>query len=223
MPQPSTIAKNCRSMLMAIVFGLFLSGCTAATERMHPQFSEYRHAMGVMLVPVPEISIFEIMPDGSRLYHEARSRDARRMAQQALARQLRARQFSVLTVEADNNPTGEMTGVVSLFRSVNRSIQLHTFGPQVFPAKKTTFEYHLGSVTDILTANGADGMVLALGHQSGTDRPTKNWLSIAVVEPGGNVIWYGIQGDHDRFNINDTDGVGALVASTMANFWEHGS
>ena len=40
-------------------------------------------------------------------------------------------------------------------------------------------EYHLGSVADLLAATGADGMVLALGLQSGTDRPTQNWLSIA--------------------------------------------
>lgn len=223
MPPNPQIGKTCRFMLMAMLIGLFVAGCTAATERLHPQFPAYRHAMGVMLVLDPEIGIYEKLPDGSRMYHEAHSHDAQRIAQQAIVRQLRDRQFSVLTVNADTLAPGEMMSIASLFRSVNRSIQLHTFGPQHFPAKITAFEYNLGPVADILKTNGADGLVLALGHQSGIERPARNWLSIAVVEPEGRIIWYGIQGDHERFNIQDEKGLHALVASTLANFWEQGS
>ena len=212
-----------RSMLMTLVIGLFLSGCTAATERQHPRFAGYRQTMGVMLVLIPEIGIFEQLPDGSRMVQEARSQDAQQMAQEAIVSQLRDRRFVVHTADADTMSTGEMTSIRPLFRSINRSIQLHTIGPQVFPSKKTFFEYHLGSVADILEANSADGLVLAIGHQTGTDIPAGNWLSIAVVEPGGRIIWYGIYGNHEQFNIQTAEGVQALVASTMAGFWEQGS
>jgi hypothetical protein len=217
------IEKFTSFMLMAMVIGLFVSGCTAATERVHPRFPVYRHDMGEMLVLAPEIGIFEIMPDGSRIYQETRSHAARRFAKQAIVDQLRDRRFGVHPIDADTLPASEMAGLHSLFRSVNRSIQLHTIGPQVFPSKKTTFEYHLGPVTDLLRANSADGLVLVIGHQTGTDQPARNWISIAVVEPEGRIIWYGIHGDHNRFNLQTAEGMQALIASTMANFWEQGS
>jgi hypothetical protein len=78
-------------------------------------------------------------------------------------------------------------------------------------------------VSDTLKANGADGLILTLGHQTGTDQPVKNWLSIAVVEPQGRIIWYGVQGDHQAYNLQRPESVTALVANTMANFWEPGS
>jgi len=212
-----------RSLLVWLVTGLFLSACTAAIERVHPQFTRYRHGMKTMLVLVPEISIYEQLPDGSRLFDPLHSHEARQAAQEAIARQLHNRHYSVLSLGSDSMSTIDIQSVLSLFRSVNRSIQLHTIGPQPFPAKKAAFEYHLGTVADILQAHHADGLVMAIGHQTGIVRPTKNWLSIAVVEPEGRVIWYGFQGDHERFNIQNDEGVHTLVASTMANFREQGS
>jgi hypothetical protein len=212
-----------RSLLVWLATGLFLSGCTGAIERLHPQFARYRYGMETMLVLVPEISIYEQLPDGSRLFDQMHSREARHAAQAAIARQLQNRNYAVLPLDTDSMSTGDIQSVLSLFRSVNRSIQLHTIGPQLFPAKKAAFEYHLGTVADILQSYHADGLVLAIGHQTGSVRPTKNWLSIAVVEPEGRIIWYGFQGDHERFNIQNDEGVNTLVASTMANFREQGS
>ncbi len=136
MPKVTKIRDVNRFMLMVMVIGLWVSGCTAATERLHPQFPVYRQAMGTMLVLVPDISIFEVMPDGGRIYQESSSHQAQRMAQQAIEEQLKDRRFLVQPVDADTVPEGEMTSIRSLFRSVNRAIQLHTIGPQVFPSKK---------------------------------------------------------------------------------------
>jgi len=213
----------CRSLLLWLAIGLYVTGCTAALERLHPQYPHYRHAMEKMLVLVPEISIYEQLPDGSRLFEQVRSHEARLSAQQAVVEQLQNRHYSVQPLDADSMSTPEIQSVLALFRSVNRSVQLHTIGPQLFPAKKAAFEYHLGAVADILQAYHADGLVLAIGHQTGLARPTKNWLSIAVVEPEGRIIWYAFQGDHERFNIQNDEGVHTLVTSTMANFREQGS
>ena len=217
------ICNTCRSLLVWLVISLFVSGCTSAIERRHPQFPNYRQSMGKMVVLVPDICMYEQLPDGSRLFDREHSHEARQAAQQAIARQLQNRQYGVLSLGNDSMPTSEIESVRSLFRSVNRSIQLHTIGPQLFPAKIAAFEYHLGPVANILQAYHADGLVLAIGHQTGIGRPKKNWLSIAVVEPEGRIIWYGIQGDHERFNIQNEEGVNTLVTSTMANFWEQGS
>ena len=129
----------------------------------------------------------------------------------------------VQTADAKMMQLPEIRSVTSLFRSVNRCIQLHTFGPQIYPAKLSAFDYQMGPVADILKANKADGLVLALGHQLSSKRHIKNWLSIAVVEPEGSIIWYCMQGDHQNSNLQSPEGATALVAYTMANFWEPGS
>jgi hypothetical protein len=59
-----------RIILMGILIILFVSGCTCTSERLHPQFPSYRQSMGTMLVLVPEIGIFEQLPDGSRLFQD---------------------------------------------------------------------------------------------------------------------------------------------------------
>lgn len=212
-----------RFILMVGLIGLYVTGCTYTSERLHPEFPSYRHTMGVMLVLVPEIGIFEQMPDGSRLFQDIQSQEAQRNAQQSIVRQLEARHFTVQTANTRMMQSSELLSVTSLFRSVNRSIQLHTFGPQLYPSKLSAFEYHLGPVTEILKVSRADGLVLALGHQTTSGQPTKNWLSIAVVEPEGRIIWYGLQGDHQKFNLQTAEGLTALVTTTLANFWEQGS
>ncbi|MEE4113059.1 MAG: hypothetical protein V2I40_09615 [Desulfobacteraceae bacterium] len=212
-----------RFILMVSLIGLLLTGCTCASERLHPQFPSYRKSMGTMLVLVPEIGLFEQMPDGSRLFQDIESQQAQHQAQQFIVRQLEARHFKVETADTRMMRSSELLAVTSLFRSVNRSIQLHTFGPQLYPAKLDAFEFHLGPVAEILKANRADGLVLALGHQTASVQPIKNWLSIAVVEPEGRIIWYGLQGDHHRFNLQTSEGLTALVASALVNFWEQGS
>jgi len=176
-----------------------------------------------MLVLLPEIGIFEQMPDGSRLFQDTQSQEAQCKAQQSIVRELQERHFTVQTADPRMMQLPEVLSVTSLFRSVNRSIQLHTFGPQPFPAKLSAFEYDLGSVADILKANRADGLVLALGHQTASDQPSKNWLSIAVVEQEGRIIWYSLQGDHQKFNLQTSEGMTALVAATLADLWEQGS
>lgn len=223
MPKAFTDRKKHCLSLAAVVVGILVMGCTSATQRLHPDFPAYRSPMRTMLVIAPRIDIFEAMADGSHLYREALSQDAQWAAQQAVISQLQARHFTVRTADAGSAMDEELSDIVSLFRSVNRSIQLHTIGPQVFPAKRKAFDYRIGNIADVLDTYAVDGMVLMLGHQTGLERPDRNWISIAVVEPQGRIVWYGIHGDHDRFDIHLPTGMEALVATTMADFWESDS
>ena len=85
-----TIGKNHRIFLAALLAGFILTGCTSATQRLHPRFKEYRHPMGAMLVLAPDIGIFEKMPDGSSIYRDTLSHNAREVAQQAITGQCRS-------------------------------------------------------------------------------------------------------------------------------------
>lgn len=212
-----------RSILMVMLIGLCVSGCTNPSARIHPQFSNFRQPMRVMLVALPEIRILEQMPDGSRRFNAEKSRQAQHEAQEAIIQQLKARHFTVRSADADITQQLESSGVTALFRSVNRSIQLHTYGPQLFSEKIAAFEYSLGSVADILDANGADGLFVAMGHQTDSKKHTENWLSLAVAEPEGRIIWYGLQSNPQQSNPQRKKGMSVLVANIMGKFWEQGS
>lgn len=212
-----------QSIRIICLVSLIVSGCAATSERHHPQFSTYRQSMGTLLVLRPEIRIFEQLPDGSRLFQDIQSQEAQRRAQTAIIQQLSERAFTVRTVDTKALAGSEYIDTTALFRSVNRSIQLHAFGSQPFPAKLHSFEYHLGPVANMLKASGADGLVMAIGYQSGAVAPEKNWLGIAVVEPEGRIIWYNLKGNAPHFNLQTPAGISALVACVMANFWEVGS
>lgn len=209
-----------RSALILLLIVPYLPGCASTAERYHPQFAGYRQAMGVLLVLEPEIQIFELMSDGSRLYHEKLSRQAQHHALQCISRELQARRFSVRTADEPTMGKPALNDIQTLFRSVNRSIQLHTFGSQRFPDKLSAFEYQLGPVADVLKANGADALVLVLGHQTGLDPAGTHWLSVAVVNPEGHIIWYGLQGGPRPRSLHHAGGMKTLIGATMANFWE---
>ena len=202
---------------------VLVCGCASPSERVHPQFLNYRQSMGVMLLLQPEIRIFEQMPDGSQLFHESQSRQAQSNAQSSIARALRDRAFTVRTMDMQTRAEADVNDVTMLFRSVNRSIQLHTFGPQIYPDKLDNFEYSVGPVDKLLKAAGADGLVMAIGYQTGAGKPDKNWFSIAVVDPQGDVIWYHLTSAPEHFDFQHQEGISALVAETMHNFWEQGS
>lgn len=223
MQKLSNTALAGRFMPLLILISLAMSACSYTTQRLDPGFQAYRQPMGVMLVLTPEVTIMEQLPDGGRLFQTDQSHKARQIARQSIIDQLLKRRFTVKTADAQIMRQPGIKNLICLFRSVNRSIQLHTFGPQIFPTKLEAFEYGLGSVADTLKNSGADGLVLAIGYQSGADRPDRNWLSIAVVEPAGRIIWYSLQGDHLKYNLQKPASLTALVADTMAAFWESGT
>ena len=202
---------------------LFFAACSHAPNRSHPQFSTYHQSMTEILVLVPKIDIFEKMPDGSRLFDDMESQKTQRQAQEAIARQLAMRRFSIEKADDGLMQTSEVEDITSLFKPVNRAIQLHVFGPQPFPVKVKHFQYDLGPVDELLRTHGADGLVIALGHQTGERQPVQNWLSIALVEPQGRIIWYGVFGDHEKYDFGNASGISQIVEQAMESLPGRGS
>ncbi len=207
----------------AVLIGLVLSGCAGSTDRFAPQFATYRQAMHTLLLLQPEVRFFEQLPDGSRLFQDIESQAAGQQLQRSIARQLQQHGFAVATADAHTMGLAGVAEVASLYRSVNHAIRLHTFGPQIYPDKVQNFDYHLGSVSDVLQANQADGLVLVIGHQAHTTPVAQNWLAMAIVEPTGRIVWYGRRSDPRAFDLRCSDGIDRMVAGTMAHFMEPGS
>lgn len=191
-------------------------------ERKHPHFKTYRHAIIKLLVLEPEINVFEPLPDGAQLKYIDISQHLQSAAQNAIANHLAQKGFAVSKAcpDALKNPT--ISSVTTLFRAVNRSIQLHTFGPQIFPGKIKNFDYSVGSVAGILKQANADGLVLAMGYQSGSAEIKETWFSIAVSNQEGQIIWYHMLSSHPKINHRRAEGMLELVNEIMIRFWNSG-
>ena len=206
-----------------LLTGGLLIGCNHAADRYHPQFNAYRRQISSVLLLSPEIGVFEEMTDGRRMWRMEKSRQAQTVAFKAVAEALTARHYTVQSPGVPSTDHPEIQSVKALFRSVNRAIQLHTYGPQLYPAKIKDFEYEMGSVETILAPYHADALVLVVGHQIISTENPRTCLSIAVVEPGGQIIWYGMQGAREKLDLQAHTNAIALIRETLAPFWGAGT
>lgn len=211
------------SALGLLLTCILLTGCNYTSERYHPDYLEYRKQIRRVLVLHPEINIFEELDDGSMICQMDKSRDAQATAFEAVSDVLADKDYFVRPAGSETMNNDEIRSVQTLFRSVNRSIQLHTYGPQLYPAKLRDFEYEVGPVDDVLTQFEVDALVLVVGHQTLSSLRPKTWISIAVVEPGGKIIWYGMQGAKADLDLQTPTSAHSLVNETLLPFSRFGT
>lgn len=210
--------KNRIKIFHILIIGLCLLplGCTTAPERRHPNYQSHLSQIRSVLCIAPEFSVFNT--SGFNLIRqEAQSRSAAEQLNTAVVRTLSEKGFTVTTADEHTLNHSEVRSLMALFRVVNRSIQLHTYGPQLYPTKQTSFDYSLGSVNDLLDANGADALVLAVGRQTISQTAPRAWLSIAMVEPQGRIIWYSLNGAKEDLQLLNAQNAKALVTDALVN------
>ena len=218
--------KKCDGLLSTVVLlaaACFLLQCAHLPDRRSPDYPDLRPGMKHFLLLPPEINLFQELPGGKLLWQADDSRKARESTGKALSALMQAHALDVRTAGADDPHRSERMEVQALFRNVNRSIQLHTYGPQIFKTKLDRFDYSLGPVAALLAKTRSDALVCVAGHQTLSARNPKAWLSIAVVEPTGRIVWYGMQGGRTEVSLQTPDGVSDLVGQALRPFLEAGS
>jgi hypothetical protein len=193
-----------------------MSACGFSPYRYHPHYDEYRKNIQTILLLPPQIVVFQEIPEGLPMWQESASSDAVRWAEQAVGQVLASKGLTVHRADRRLSDR-EINDIQTLFVAVNRSIQLHTYGPQMFPGKLASFEYGLGSVAELLATYRADALVLTSGHQVLSQKP-RGWLSIAVVEPSGNILWYTLAQDRHNEVLKSESDLSALVESALRDF-----
>lgn len=168
----------------------------------------------------PQIAVMQDNAQGKAVWNEQASQEAVRLAEQAVRRVLISKHLTVHTADKQLNTQAEVRDIQSLYSAVNRSIQLHTFGPQIFPDKIESFDYGLGSVADLLGSHNADALVLVMGLQDLSSVQPRDWISIGVVEPAGSIIWYHMERDKQHLGMQTDAGIRALVESALGHFME---
>jgi hypothetical protein len=160
------------------------------------------------------------MPGGGLVRQEAQSRDAGVAAQKTLVRALSEHACDVRIADRHMLQSDEVMELRALYRNVNRAIQLHAYGPQLYPGRSRQIDYGVGSVSGLLKSGNADALVLITGRQTVSGHSPGTWISAAVVEPTGKIIWYGVQGTSGQDAVGGRQAVTDLTRMVIRPFLE---
>lgn len=194
---------------------VIIMGCATAPERRLPDYETHLAQIRTVLCLAPEFGVFN--PSGfTQIRQEAQSGSAGEHISTAVTQTLSEKGFAVTVADEHTLNQPEVRSLTALFRAVNRSIQLHSYGPQIYPSKQALFDYSLGPIKNLLDANGADALILAIGGQTISQTAPKTWLSIALVESRGQIIWYALHGTTEDLKALNADHAKTLVTEALA-------
>jgi hypothetical protein len=189
-----------------------------APYRTHPQFeSRVAKIKALTLVP-PAVEVYEVSPSGLSELRDDWSVQGRKNLEQALVEKFGEKQYSIRTLHVDSEIRKELAEIQALYTQVNRSVQLHSYGPQVFPEKVTQFEYGMGSIQRVVEACGTDSLVFVTGFDQVSSQDPKTYVSIAVTDSSGTILWYCVKGSKGGHELKDPFSTAMLVEEILCSF-----
>jgi hypothetical protein len=216
-----TVSRSVKLLLIPLcLFPLFCftEGCMPAPHRAHPQFeSRVAKIKALTLVP-PAVEVYELSPSGLSELRDDWCMLGRKNIEEALIEKFTSKEYSIRILRADSEVRKELAEIQALYTQVNRSIQLHSYGPQVFPEKVIRFEYGMGSVQRVLEACGTDSLVFVTGFDQVSPDNPKTYISIALVDSSGTILWYGVKGSKGGHELKDPFSTAMLVEEILSSF-----
>ena len=189
-----------------------------APHRAHPQFeSRVAKIKALTLVP-PAVEVYELSPSGLSELRDDWCMLGRKNIEEALIEKFTSKRYIIRTLRAGSEVRKELAEIQALYTQVNRSIQLHSYGPQVFPEKVTQFEYGMGSIQSVLKACGTDSLVFVTGFDQVSPDNPKTYVSIALADSSGTILWYGVKGSKGGHELKDPFSTAMLVEEMLSSF-----
>ncbi len=203
---------------LCLLFILF--GCASPAYRAHPEFEMRARNIEIPALILSDVRIYKSSPGGVVELRDDWCAIAKQNLLNALLRAFKDKHYSIKPLTTDEEIAEEMEEIQALYRAVNRSIQLHTYGPQLFPEKESNFVYSLGPIEGILRKSKADSMVFVYGFGQVATGERKALVSIAVADSSGTIVWYCVKGSLGGYDLRDPESVTALVEDIFSSFPE---
>jgi hypothetical protein len=196
---------------------MVLSGCAGTSTRTHANFrTEVQRIAAALIVPV-DITVYE-EPAGRPAQIKGQWSDiARKNLLEAVVKGLKKKNYDVRVAEAETSGSPDLKEIQNLYRAVNKSIQLHTYGPQLFPGKVSHFEYSVGPTDAFLRRERADAIMLLSGVERIKPDGQKSYVSLGVAGPSGDIIWYDMESSRGEYDLRDPVGAEMLVYGVLAS------
>ena len=208
-------------LLLVLFISHWIAACAASTDRRHPEFGNRIEPIKVLCLLPADILVYQELPDGRYIHRRDLSQVAHEEFKRAIVDELTDREYRVLTIpDSDLSRGPELQEIISLYRAVNKSIQLHTFGPDIFPTKKMHFVYSVGSLNSLRESNDADAFVFARVLHRVSDQQTSSYVSLGLADGSGTIIWYGANGFRESAAESHFDSALFLVKKILIDFPE---
>lgn len=212
--------RNTVAALLAFCLVSTAAGCSLGPCRVNPEWKTQARTIRALLVVPAEVRIYQVLPGEMMQLRRDWSETGRKNLDRAVLEGFRNRNYRVKLLKAEGDIRRKMRQILPLFRAVNKSIQLHTYGPQIFPDKLTHFDYSLGSLKGLLEKLHCDAMVFARGHGEISTGPGKTYISLALADSSGTILWYCVKGSRKNHDLRNPGSTQELVDALLSDLPE---
>jgi hypothetical protein len=197
-----------------------IAGCASKAYRINPDRAiQTEHLQALALVPA-EVSIYQVSPGGLVRLQNIWSETGRRNLNHAILQGLAKRHYTMRLLKTEKSLPPDMEQVLPLYRAVDKSIRLHTYGPQIFPDKMVHFDYSVGPLKELLKKLHCDTLLFARGYEQVSEGPRKTYMSLALADASGAILWYGVKGSRGDHDLRDSASAAKLVEGLLSDFPE---
>ena len=206
--------------LSVVCLLLITFGCALPPYRVHPEFTASVKRIQKPALMLAAVRIYEISPGGVVQVRDDWSAAGRDNLVEALSEGFKDMGFRLIPLTINEERSEDVTEIKALYKAVDKSIRLHGYGPQLFPEKLNRFVYSLGSSEKTLSRLGADSMIFVSGSAHISTSAKKAWISLAVSDSSGTILWYCVRHSADQCDLRDEKSTAQFVEDLLSSFPE---
>ncbi len=233
--------KNFLGVSSILLFLIITISCAPKVYRAHPELESRIKNVNIPGLLPPDVKIYELTAGGIKELRDEWSEKGKENVLRTIKENFNEKKFNIKILTIDEEIEEELEDIHALYRAVSRSVQLHTYGPFLFPEKQKNFDYSIGSIEKILQRLGSDAMIFVYGHDEISTGGRKaltalgviagaftgvmimprsgiTSMNIALVDTSGTILWYSMrisQGGHD---LRNPSSVSSLLKNILSDF-----
>ncbi len=190
-------------------------GCASPTYRAHPEFMSMTKNIETPGLMLPDVKMYEFSSGGVMELRDDWSATGKENVRKAILKGFEDKKYNVKPLTINEDTKEEIKEIKALYRAVNKSIQLHTYGPQLFPNKKKNFDYSLGSIQNILKDSQIDSVIFVSGFDQVKASGRSAYVSVCIADSSGAIVWYGGKGSKSGHDFRDPESTARLVGDII--------
>ena len=205
-------------LLSLLVIFFDLVGCVSPGPKVHPEFEIRVQQITKPVLMPPDVKVFEALPGGVVVFRDDWSAVGRENLKNATINGFKEKNYIVKPLDSANEISEELQEIQSLYKVVNKSIRLQTYGSQSSSEGKRFIDYSVGSLESILSMLDADALIFVCGLEEVSKGKTRAVITLAVADPSGTIIWHAVQGSRGKHDLTNPKDAAELVLNLIVSF-----
>jgi hypothetical protein len=203
----------CASCLLLIT-----TGCATPSFEPHPRLKRRADQITRPGLFLSHVKIYQVSAGGVVELRDDWCATGKENLLGALVEGFRRKRCNAKPVFLGADLEGEIKEIKALYASIDRSIQLHIYGPQLFPEKASNSDYSLGPLEDLLKKAGVDSLAFVCAFEEVSETARRIIVSIGVADSSGTIVWYNIKGSDGGYDLRDAESAKELVQTILGSF-----